>query len=79
MGGVVQRSDLSLMLKFNSSLSAPVDIIQLFAYSLSFSCRYTGRPMFPGSSTINQLERIIEITGTALSLEFSYYQPLDLV
>jgi hypothetical protein len=35
-------------------------IHSLFTHSTIF---ITGRPMFPGSSTINQLERIIEITG----------------
>jgi len=26
----------------------------------------TGKPIFPGSSTMNQLDRILEVTGNAL-------------
>ena len=28
----------------------------------------TGKPIFPGSSTMNQLDRILEVTGAALHL-----------
>ena len=28
----------------------------------------TGKPIFPGSSTMNQLDRILEVTGAALAM-----------